>query len=168
MRKVKRTMPKYRFCPYCGGKIVSKYIERDSRQRETCVSCGRIFYHNSKPCVGALVVDRGRVLLVRRTKKPFKGYWDIPGGFLEPGEHPEEGLVRELKEETRLDVRPREILGIFMDKYGSGGEYTLNIYYIAQVVGGEARACSDAGELKWFDKKNLPKRIAFRNGREAL
>lgn len=161
-------MRSYNFCSYCGSKVVFKYVEHSGKEREVCTSCGWVFYRNSKPCVGALVTDGDKVLLVRRAREPFKGYWDIPGGFLEAGEHPQEGLVREVREETGLEVRPTEILGIFMDKYGSTGEDTLNIHYVAQVVGGEPRAGSDATELKWFDKKNLPGKVAFRNGREAL
>lgn len=168
MSKMGRAVKKYSFCPYCAGEVVSQYVERGGKKREVCTSCGWVFYRNSKPCVGALVIDGGKVLLVRRTREPFKGYWDIPGGFLEAGEHPEEGVVREVREETGLEVKPTEILGIFMDKYGLTGEDTLNIHYIAEVVGGKAHAGSDAAELKWFDKRNLPRKIAFRNGREAL
>lgn len=56
-----------------------------------CGVCGKWHYHNSKPCAGALVVRDGKVLLAQRGVEPFKGYWDIPGGFLEAGEHPEHG-----------------------------------------------------------------------------
>ena len=55
-----------------------------------------------------------------------------------------------------------------MDKYGRGGEDTLNIHYLAKVINGKACAGSDAGELKWFDINNLPQKIAFKNGREAI
>ncbi len=161
-------MRKYDFCPYCGGKIVLEDINHDSRPREVCTACRWVFYRNSMPCVGGLVTDGDRVLLVRRAREPFKGYWDIPGGFLEAGEHPQDGVAREVVEETGLVVKPVEILGIFMDKYGKEGEDTLNIHYVAQVISGEESAGSDATELKWFDKKSLPKKVAFRNGREAL
>jgi len=163
-----RIKKRYRFCMYCGGEVVRKYVVHEGKEREVCNTCERILYHSSKPCVGALIVDEDRVLLVKRKQKPYKGYWDIPGGFLERGEHPENGLFREIREETGLLVRPIELLGIFMDKYGPDADDTLNIHYLAEVIGGEAKAGSDAGELGWFSKENLPKRIAFRNGREAL
>jgi len=74
--------------------------------------------------------------LVRRVLEPFKGYWDLPGGFLEEGEHPLDGLKRELHEETALDIEPREFLGVWMDRYGgdSTAEATLNLYWLATVV----------------------------------
>lgn len=161
-------MKRYRFCMHCGGETVLKYVAHEGKEREVCSACGRILYHNSKPCVGALIIDEDRILLVKRKQEPYKGYWDIPGGFLEGGEYPENGLLREIREETGLEVRPIELLGIFMDKYGPDADDTLNIHYLAEVIGGEAKAGSDAGELRWFSKKNLPKRIAFRNGREVL
>jgi 8-oxo-dGTP diphosphatase len=165
---MKRVKQQHSFCPYCGGEVVLKYVANEGKKREVCSACGRILYHNSKPCVGALIIDEDRILLVKRKQEPYKGYWDIPGGFLEGGEHPENGLLREIREETGLEVRPIKLLGIFMDKYGPDADDTLNIHYLAEVIGGEAKAGSDAGELRWFSKKNLPKRIAFRNGREVL
>ena len=66
-----------------------------------CESCGFIYWNNSRPTAGGVVEDsQGRVLLGRRGINPSKGLWDLPGGFLEPGEHPEAGFVRELLEES--------------------------------------------------------------------
>ena len=118
--------------------------------------------------MGGILVRNDSILLVKRAKKPFKGWWDIPEGFLELGEHPEIGLVREIKEETGYDVKPVKILGILMDKYGEGREDVLTIFYIAQIIGGEQKAGSDADDAKLFKKDHLPKNVAFRSGREAL
>jgi len=109
-----------------------------------------------------------RVLLVKRAVEPFRGYWDIPGGFLESGEHPADGARREILEETGLLIEPTEVLGFFMDVYGPEDEPTLNICYLARVVGGEEKAGSDAAEMRWFPVDQLPKQIAFRWEREAL
>jgi len=165
---VSEIMEKYRFCPYCSGKVETRYVESEGAKRTICSACRKVFYYNSAPCVGALIVDRDKILLVKRATPPYKGYWDIPGGFLEAGEHPKDGVIREVLEETGLRVRPLEILGIFMDKYGAESRDTLNIHYIVEIIGGEAQPGSDAGTLKWFSKNNLPEKIAFRNGREAL
>lgn len=160
----------YSFCPKCGGPLERQFVEQDEHERLVCQVCGFIFYQLSKPCASALVVRGGRVLLVQRAIEPFKGWWDIPGGFLEPGEHPEAGAIRELREETGLEIRPTEILGIFMDAYpyGAGEEHTLNLFYLAKVMGGEPVAASDAAALAWFSKEELPENIAFRCCREAL
>lgn len=156
----------YSFCPKCGHSLETRRL--DGRERLVCSSCGFIFYQNSKPCVGALVVERGRVLLVQRAIEPYLGYWDIPGGFLEAGEHPETGTIRELAEETGLLVKPLEILGIYPETYGPSGQHTLSICYLAKLVGGRPRPADDVSCLEWFDLQALPEKIAFEWPHEAL
>lgn len=156
----------YSFCPRCGQPLKTRLV--DGRQRLVCSSCGFIFYQNSKPCVGVLAMERGRLLLVQRAIAPFKGYWDIPGGFLENGESPQAGAIREMQEETGLFIKPTEILGIFMDTYGPSGESTLNICYLADVIGGRPQPASDVSRLEWFDLQALPAQIAFNWSNEAL
>jgi ADP-ribose pyrophosphatase YjhB (NUDIX family) len=125
-------------------------------------------FQNSKPCIGVIILDKDRLLLVRRAIEPFKDYWDIPGGFLEVGEHPEAGAVREVREETGLVIKPTETLGIFMDVYGSKQVSTLNICYIANIIGGQPYVGSDAAEMEWFPVNALPDNIAFQWARDAL
>jgi ADP-ribose pyrophosphatase YjhB (NUDIX family) len=157
---------RYLFCPKCGNPLSSRLI--DDHQRLVCTGCTFIFYQNSKPCVGALILDEGKLLLIKRAGEPFRGYWDIPGGFLEAGEHPETGILREILEETGLQIQLGKLLGIFMDVYETTGDPTLNIFYTATVSGGEARAGSDASGLQWFDLKALPQQIAFKSAHEVL
>jgi len=111
--------------------------------------------------------ERGRVLLARRAQEPFKGRWDIPGGFLEEGEHPLDGARRELREETGLEVELLEFLGAWMDSYGgdSTAEATLNLYWTARAVGGEAAPADDVDDLRWFAPDELPDEdeLAFEN-----
>jgi 8-oxo-dGTP diphosphatase len=114
------------------------------------------------------VIRDGRVLLVRRAIEPFYGYWDIPGGFLEAEEHPAAGVMREIEEETGLCIQLTALLGIYVDTYGAGGEYTLNIHYLAEVVSGEPRPASDVSELAWFAPHELPSDLAFHSDYQAL
>lgn len=125
-------------------------------------------YANSAPTASALVLDdAGRVLLARRAHEPFAGRWDIPGGFLEEGEHPLEGLVRELKEETGLNVEPLDLFAIEMDRYGGAADAqaTLNLYWLVRTTGGAPVAADDVTELAWFAPHELPPRdeLAFDN-----
>jgi ADP-ribose pyrophosphatase YjhB (NUDIX family) len=152
----------WQWCPRCREEL------RGDESRVECGACGFVSYASSKPTAGALVEDGdGRLLLARRAKEPFKGRWDIPGGFLEEGEHPLDGLRRELREETGLEVEPLEFLGVWMDRYGgdSTAEATLNLYWTARVESGEARAADDVDDLRWFERDELPPpdALAFEN-----
>lgn len=139
----------------------------EGRVRGVCPECGWIAFGNAKPCVGALIEREGRLLLVRRERAPFKGWWDIPGGFLEQDEHPRRGAVREAREETGLRIALDGLLGVYHDRYGD--TYTLNLYYRAHVTGGRERAGDDAAALRWFGPEELPRRIAFGgHAREVL
>jgi 8-oxo-dGTP diphosphatase len=118
--------------------------------------------------VGVLVIKDDRLLLVERAVDPFKGWWDIPGGFLQNGEHPEAGARREVQEETGLTIRLTGFVGIFMDTYETTGEHTLNIFYIGEPIGGTEMAASDAVGLQWFPLGHLPDQIAFACCRQAI
>jgi ADP-ribose pyrophosphatase YjhB (NUDIX family) len=118
--------------------------------------------------VAALVLDGARVLLVRRAVEPRRGSWDVPGGFLELGEHPVVGIKRELREETGLEIEPVALHGFFLDDYPEPGESTMNIYFLARIVGGTPHPASDVDAVAWFHRDALPDDLAFRNNREAL
>jgi ADP-ribose pyrophosphatase YjhB (NUDIX family) len=154
------------FCPFCGaplGPVVGA--------AQACSGCGRPFYHNAAPCSAVLVEDAGRVLLARRAVDPGKDLWDLPGGFCEPGETPEEGAVRELREETGADIELTGFLGHVVDTYGPEGDATLNCVFRARLVGDPVlEPADDVAELHWFAPAELPGRdqIAFANTAEAL
>jgi 8-oxo-dGTP diphosphatase len=152
------------YCPACGHALVAQEI--DGRPRGVCPDCGYVDWGNSKPCAGALVIRNGKVLLVRRSVEPFKGYWDIPGGFCEADEHPAEAARREVREETGLDVELTGLLGLWLDEYA--GSTTLNVYYLARPLGRRLQVGDDADGAAWFSPSALPERIAFENGRQAL
>jgi 8-oxo-dGTP diphosphatase len=157
----------WRFCPRCRDEL-----ERGAGRVE-CPACAFVAYANSAPTASALVADaRGRVLLARRAVEPFAGLWDIPGGFLAEHEHPEDGVRRELREETGLEIEPETLLGIWMDWYGRGPGVpaTLNLVWSARALGGDPVAADDVSELAWFDPAELPSgdELAFRWLGEAL
>jgi 8-oxo-dGTP diphosphatase len=105
--------------------------------------------------VGAVVVDRGRVLLVRRGHEPLKGQWSLPGGGLEVGESLTAGVVREVSEETGLTVEPLELIEL-LDRIHRDGERVRYHYviadYLCRVVGGELKAASDADAVRWVER----------------
>jgi ADP-ribose pyrophosphatase YjhB (NUDIX family) len=105
--------------------------------------------------VGAVVVDGGRALLIRRGEEPLKGKWSIPGGMLELGESLLEGVVREVREETGLTVEPVELIEL-LDRVHRDGDRVRYHYviadYLCRVVDGSLRAASDADETRWVNQ----------------
>jgi len=150
----------FRYCPDCGAKLDPVQGNHERLISQTCAVCGAVHFRNAKPCAGALVVRDGRVLLGRRAVEPGRGCWDIPGGFLNPWEHPSEAAVREVREETGLDVRLTRLLDIVIDTYHDR-DYTLNLYWVGEILGGQERAADDLCELRWFTPDELPGELAF-------
>lgn len=144
-------------CPRCAATLVRAVPAGDDEERLVCPACGLVLYDNPAPTASAVVVDdRGRVLLARRGIEPFRGLWDLPGGFMRPGEDGEAAARRELGEETGLAIATGAVLAILPDTYGPDGVATLNIFYLARVVGGEPQPASDVSEIGWFRPGELP------------
>ena len=106
------------------------------------------------------------MLLARRAHEPDANLWDLLGGFLEEGEHPLDGLRRELLEETGLHVEPKDFLGAFLDTYGDGPQTAsvLNLVWRGRIVSGDPAPADDVSELRWFAPNELPppEECAFR------
>lgn len=103
--------------------------------------------------VGAVVVEHRRALVVRRATEPLNGEWSIPGGMLELGEKLREGIAREVKEETGLEVEVGEVLdvfdSIFPDREGRTQYHYVLIDFLCRPAGGALKAGSDVSEAKW-------------------
>jgi 8-oxo-dGTP diphosphatase len=105
--------------------------------------------------VGAVVVDEGRVLLVRRGGEPLKGHWSLPGGLIELGEPLLDGVVREVREETGLTVEPLELIEL-LDRIHREDERVRYHYviadYLCRVVSGALLAATDADAVRWVER----------------
>ena len=102
------------------------------------------------PCVGGLIYDgRGRLLLVRRANEPGRGLWSVPGGRVEPGEDDAAALVREMREETGLEVTPGPLVGRVRR-----GRYAIADYRCT-VAGGTLTAGDDALDARFVDRAAL-------------
>lgn len=129
---------------------------------EYCSYCARF---NTRPmAVNAILLKENHVLLVQRAMEPDKGWWDIPGGYLDWDETLEEGTTRELKEETGLDADPNsfKLVGTYSNPKNKVGNQVVEIYFISKVFSGEIK--EEEGEVveaKWFDLNELPENVAF-------
>ena len=153
-------MPLPRYCSNCAAPLPAP-------PPVVCRACDTSHWLDAKPCGGALVTRKGKVLLVRRAHHPWRGSWDIPGGFCGPREHPADAAVREAREETGLVVRVTGILGMWIDTYAPEGpeadKVTLNIYFHATPeTAAEARTDpNEVAEIAWFGPDEVPEDLAF-------
>ena len=110
--------------------------------------------------VGAVIIEQGRVLLVKRARPPLLAQWSIPGGALEVGELVREAVMREAREETGLIVEPGELLGVYdrvvRDAHERVQYHYVLIDFLCRRVGGELAAADDAAEVRRFTREELP------------
>ena len=154
-----------RFCPLCGTPLVSR--DDHGTHRPTCPSCGYVYYRNPVPAAGVIVVERGRVLLVKRRYAPRAGAWCLPAGFMEYGETPRECAVRELAEETGLRCRLGDLFGVYAG-FDDPRVRAVLILYRAERTGGRLVPGDDAIAARWFPLGQPPRAIAFAAHRHAL
>ena len=109
--------------------------------------------------VGAVIVQDGRVLLVKRRHEPLAGRWSLPGGTLELGETLEAGLVREMREETSLDVRVGPVIEVFdrimLDEEKRVQYHFVLVDYLCWPAGGTLAAGSDVAAAVFVDPADL-------------
>jgi len=167
----------YNNCPKCGTTYKRDQIDNKNIYRDffVCKKCNFIFYNNPKPAVVGLIYNiENKLLLVKRKIKPYVGYWDLPGGFVNANENPSRSIVREIKEELNLDAKIINIENTFTENYKNKGRndeqynlvviaYNLSILSFKNVV-----AMDDISDYKFFSIYNLPKKIAFPEKREFL
>ncbi len=157
------------YCPRCGFGLEQGGPSDDAGAAVHCPACGFAAYDNPSATASALVVRDGRLLVTRRARDPFAGRLDLPGGFIEPGEHPEDAVRRELREETGLEVEVGPLAGIHTDVYGEDGIATLNLFYEARVLGGSERAADDVSEILWLPRDGIDaESFAFECCRQAV
>jgi 8-oxo-dGTP diphosphatase len=110
--------------------------------------------------IGVIIIENGRVVLVKRAHPPLQAEWSIPGGVLEVGELMREAATREAREETGLTVEPGELLGVY-DRVLRDADKRVQYHYVlidflCRRIAGDLAAASDAAEVRWFSREELP------------
>jgi mutator protein MutT len=122
--------------------------------------------------VGAIIIEQGRVVLVKRGHPPLEGKWSIPGGLLEVGETLRTAVVREAREETGLTIEPGELLGVFErvlpDEHGRFRYHYVLIDFLCRRISGELLAGDDADEVGWFRQDELSELQLARETEEVV
>jgi len=128
------------------------------KNTEQCPECGR--FANRGNSIDAVIVRDGKILLVKRGREPYKGFWATPGGYIDWDESAEETVKREVKEETDLDVTSVKLFNAYTDP-ARHPKQTMALAYIVQVKDDEPKAGDDADAVEWFDLDKLPESMAF-------
>lgn len=142
------------YCPRCG----SKNFGINDFKSKRCADCGFVLYFNAIAASVAIIANKkGEILVARRAKEPAKGTLDLPGGFIDSFETAEEGVAREVAEETGLKVKSARYLFSLPNKYIYSGfeEHTLDLFFLCETENGCVTPADDVEELQWIPIDSL-------------
>ncbi len=144
------------YCFHCGTELEEKTL--DGQNRLVCASCGWVHYPQLKVGAAALVVQEGRLLLLRRRRDPWQGFWYLPAGYVEVDENPAAAAERELFEETGLEADAYGLAGAYYfddDPRGNG----ILLVYNCHVTGGVISVNDEVEAAGYFNPTDLPEQL---------
>lgn len=142
----------FRYCPLCGADSFAEHAENARK----CSTCGFTYYTNPRGATVAVVRNNhDEILVATRANNPGKGMLDLVGGFMDLGETAEEGLCREVQEETGLEVSPADVTYLFSQPntypYGGITLHTIDLFFEVKVQGNILpKAQDDVAALRWI------------------
>lgn len=158
------------FCPRCGGNLTLR--KREGKHLQICPDCGFVMYQNQNLTTSAVIVQDGKILLVRRAVDPHKGSLDLPGGFVEPTERPDDAMQRELLEELGVPTQIVKQLGVYgPDPYEYQGVTVYNgaAHFQVKLLNQNVCPADDVSSFEWHDLQSLDvSQVAFPSQRECL
>jgi 8-oxo-dGTP diphosphatase len=140
----------HRFCPMCGNRLERRQIA--GQQRPACPNCSHVIYLDPKLVVLVVIEINDKLVLGRRRIGAGEGLWTFPSGFVDRGESLHEAAIRETREETGLEVKIEQLIGI----YSNNGNPIILVAYIGIVVGGSMEIGDEMDKVALFDPNNLP------------
>jgi ADP-ribose pyrophosphatase YjhB (NUDIX family) len=135
------------------------------RDRLVCIACEFVHWDNPKPVTATVVPMNDGIVLVKRKFEPFVDDWCLPGGFIEAKEDPNESAIREVLEETGLNIELDKLVAACTP---GGGINVVILIYLAKLATGTLTAGDDASDVRCFKQEELPKNIAFELHRKAI
>ena len=161
----------FKYCPKCGSEL----FEEHNAKSKHCTNCGFTYYQNPSSATAAFILNsEGELLVVRRGKEPAKDTLDLPGGFVDNSENAEQGMVREIQEETGLVISATNVKYMFsipnVYHYSGMDIHTLDFFFLCHVAeDAEVKADDDAAELTWLPLREIyVERFGLRSIREAV
>jgi NADH pyrophosphatase NudC (nudix superfamily) len=158
----------FKFCPSCGQATIQTH-QKNAMQ---CAQCGYVYFHNTAGAVSCILQCRGQILLVKRNYPPKKGYYDLPGGFIDYNESAESALRRELREELELEPRNLKYFCSFPNtyKFGNVCYFTCDMVFIATVSSETLiKPHEEIAEIIFINPKEISEtRLAFKSVSLAL
>lgn len=155
----------FRFCPHCGGRLDNENSGPGHKNRLVCKECKRPFYLDPKLVACSIVEINGSVVLLRRGIQPRKGFWVMPGGFVDRGETVEAAALRETEEECGLQTRIRNLVGV----YSYPDEEVAVVVYAVERISGELFAGEETTEARLVRPEEIPwAELAFTSTLDAL
>jgi len=147
------------WCSQCGGKLTRMIPPDDNRVRDVCTHCGAVHYQNPRNVVGVVPIWGDSVLLCRRAIEPRQGKWTLPAGFMELGETPEEGALRETREEAGVEVTLESLYTVASVAHVD----QVHFFYLGRVLRPELDPGPETLEARFFDLSAIPwEELAFR------
>jgi ADP-ribose pyrophosphatase YjhB (NUDIX family) len=145
-------LQRFSYCPLCGTELVLS----EGSSGSYCPVHDHSWYRSSSITVGCVLVRDGRALVTVRGIEPNKGHYDVPGGFLEAGEHPEDGLRREAREELGVELDGVEgPVQMAIHRYGESGDYVLALGFRARIAEGGPSPTDDVADIAWVSQEEL-------------
>jgi len=145
------------YCFQCGSKLEVRHM--DHRDREVCPACDWVYYAQLKVDAAVLIEQDGRLLLLRRNYEPWTGTWMMPAGYVEADEDPRNAAIREVYEETGLEVVLGELLDVYYfddDPRGNG----VTFVYLAEKISGEIRINGESSIARYFHWREIPAELS--------
>jgi 8-oxo-dGTP diphosphatase len=156
--------PPVNYCQVCGHEMIDRWAH--GKNRRVCPACSFVYFDDPKVAVAVFIERDGQVLLVRRAMNPERGKWALPAGYVDYGEDPREAAMREVREETGLEIEITRLVNVESSPGTFGA--SIIIVYAASVANGTAQPQDDAEAVLWLSASDPLPELAFDSTRTML